>query len=128
MHFIAREEWTRTAIAQYEEALKIDHNSALARSQIAWLLATSSEEALRNGARAVESAEKADQLSGGGNAIVLHALAAAYAENGEFSKATEAARRALTLATAQGNTDLTNALQREIALYQAGLPYRENQE
>ena len=74
------------AIAQYEEALRTDQNSVLARSQIAWLLATSSEEALRNGARAVESAEKADQLSGGGNAIVLHALAAAYAENGEFSQ------------------------------------------
>jgi tetratricopeptide (TPR) repeat protein len=118
----------REAIAEYEEALRIDHHSALALSQIAWLLATSSEEALRNGARAVEFAEKADQLSGGGNAIVLHALAAAYAENGEFFKATESARRALTLATAQESTNLANALQREITSYQAGLPYRENQE
>ena len=118
----------KEAIAQYEEALKIDPNSALARSQLAWLLATSSEKAFRDGAKAVESAEKADQLSGGGNAIVLHALAAAYAEHGEFPKATETARRALALTTAEGNTALTNALQREITSYQAGLPYRENRE
>jgi tetratricopeptide (TPR) repeat protein len=116
----------RDAIAQYEEALKIDQSSPLALSQLAWVLATSSEKGLRNGARAVECAEKADHLSGGKNAAVLRALAAASAEKGEFSKATEAARRSLALLSIQGDTASTRELLREIALYEAGSPFRKD--
>jgi tetratricopeptide (TPR) repeat protein len=115
----------RDAIGQYEEALRLDSSSLLAISQLAWVLATSSEKGLRNGARAVEFAERAERLSHGKDPRVLRCLAAAYAENREFSKATEAARRALTLFTAQGDDSSRKILEREIALYEAGSPFQK---
>ncbi len=72
-----------------------------------------------------ECAEKAERLSHGRDARVLRGLAAAYAENREFSKATEAARRALTLSAAQGDDFLRKILQREMALYEAGSPFQQ---
>ncbi len=44
---------------------------------------------------------KADQLSGGTNAVVLRTLAAAYAEVGQFGKAIESAQAATQLAQSQ---------------------------
>jgi hypothetical protein len=57
--------------------------------------------------------------------VIFGTLAAAYAEAGRFSEAVETARRALNLALAQGNTALADALRKKIALYEAGLAYRE---
>jgi tetratricopeptide (TPR) repeat protein len=113
------------AIAHYEKALKIEPRSVSAQSDLAWLLATCSNSSLRNGSKALELARQADQLSGGGNLIVLRSLAAAYAEVGQFSKAVEIARGALRLAARQGDGALGAALQEEITLYQAHVPYRE---
>jgi hypothetical protein len=68
-------------------------------------------------------AEEANRLSGGSRAIILRILAAAYAETGRFGKARETAQEALQLAGEQGNTVLVEALRKEIALYESGLPY-----
>jgi hypothetical protein len=57
--------------------------------------------------------------------MVLHTLAAAYAEMGRYGEATITARRALELATAQKNDDLTAQLPKEIKLYEAGKPMRD---
>ena len=113
------------AIFQYQRAAEMEPNSALIQNNLAWVLATCAQESLRNGAKAIESAERANQLSGGGNPIVLHTLAAASAERGEFSRALDTAQRALELADAQGNTSLADSIRREITLYRAGLPYHE---
>ena len=51
-------------------------------------------------------------------------MAAALANAGQFSKAVEVGQLALSLTDRQ--SPLANALQQEIAGYQAGLPYREN--
>ena len=80
------------AIKHYEKALEISPQSVSALNNLAWLLATGSNASLRNGARAIELARQADQLSGGTNALVLRTLAAAYAEAGQFGKAIESAR------------------------------------
>jgi hypothetical protein len=55
----------------------------------------------------------------------LRTLAAAYAENGQFSRAAEIATSAMDLAETQRNRALVQALRNEIALYQSGLRYRE---
>jgi len=89
------------------------------------LLATSPNAPLRNGAMAIQLAERADQLSGGANALVLRTLAAAYAEVGQFGKAIERARAAMQLLRSQGDDSLATEVQQEIALYELGLPYRE---
>jgi len=113
------------AIANYEKALTISPRSIPAQNNLAWLLATGSNASLRNGNKALELARQADQLSSGANLIVRRTLAAAYAEIGQFAKAIEIAQGALRLAEVQGDSTLVAALQKEIAVYQAGLPYRE---
>jgi tetratricopeptide (TPR) repeat protein len=113
------------AIAQYREALALAPENIAAQSNLAWLLATSSNPSLRNGSEAVLLAETASRLSGGNRPLILRILAAAYAETGRFADAIETAQQALRLAGAGDNTILVNALRKEIALYQSGLPYHK---
>ena len=113
------------AIVNYEKALTISPKSIPAQNNLAWLLATGSNASLRNGNKALELAQQADQLSSSANLIVRRTLAAAYAEIGQFAKAIEIAQGASRLAEAQGDSALAAAIQKEIAVYQAGLPYRE---
>jgi tetratricopeptide (TPR) repeat protein len=113
------------AIAQFQQAAEIEPGSILFQNNLAWVLAICPDPSLRNGQRAVQLAEHANQLSGGGNPVILHTLAAAYAETTQFSRALGTAQRALELADAQGNTSLANSLRQEIALYQKGLAYHE---
>jgi len=113
------------AIAQYRNALGIAPENVAAQSNLAWLLATSSDPSLRNGPEAVLLAEGASRLSDGHPAIVLRILAAAYAETGRFIEARETAQRALQSANDEDNTVLADALRKEIALYESGLPYHK---
>ncbi|PYL85698.1 MAG: hypothetical protein DMF17_07685 [Verrucomicrobia bacterium] len=113
------------AIMNYEKALTISPRSVPALNNLAWILATCSNASSRNGNKALELARQADQFSSGANLIVRRTLAAAYAETGQFAKAIEIARDALRLAEAQGDSALAAQLQKEIAIYQAGSPYRE---
>ncbi len=107
-------------IAHYRKALNIKPDSAQIQNNLAWLLATYPEASIRNGAEAVELAQRAVQLSDGRRPEILNTLAAAYAEIGRFSEAAETARRALELALAQDNAALADAIRARIKLYRAG--------
>jgi tetratricopeptide (TPR) repeat protein len=111
------------AIAHYQKAVELKPDYAEARKNLASILATSPQAAVRNGKKAVELAERANQLTGGGNPLIVCTLAAAYAENGQFSEAVETAQRALSLAGASSNAPLVGQLQYELNLYQAGRPF-----
>jgi tetratricopeptide (TPR) repeat protein len=116
---------TAEAIQHYDKALEISPKSIPALTNLAWVIATCSNGSLRNGARAVEIARRADELSGGSNPIVLRALAAAYAEAGQFEKAIETAGAAIQLSRLSGDHSLSWALEEQLHLYQLGIPYRE---
>jgi Flp pilus assembly protein TadD len=116
---------TAEAIQHYEKALAIFPKSISALVNLAWLRATSSNEALRNGNEALKLAGQANELSGGTNAVVLRTLAAAYAESGQCVKAIESGRAALQLARMHGDSSLAAELEQQIAVYQVRLPYRE---
>jgi protein O-mannosyl-transferase len=113
------------AIGHYERATGISPQSVSALANLAWLLATCPDASFRDGSKAIQLARRADQLSGGTNALVLRTLAAGYAEAGQFEKAIENARAAMRVAQMQGDNSLAATLEQEIALYELGLPYRE---
>ena len=46
------------ALAEYESALRVSPPSAIAQNNVAWVLATASDHALRNGARAIQLAQE----------------------------------------------------------------------
>jgi protein O-mannosyl-transferase len=114
------------AITEYEKALKISPESIPAANNLAWLLATAPDTALRRADQALELAQRANQLSGGHNPTVVRTLAAAQAENGHFSEAIRIARTARQLAISASDTELATDLEQDLSFYQAGLPCRES--
>lgn len=116
---------TAEAVDQWRQALRAEPDNVLILNQIAWVLATSPDPAVRNGAEALKFARHAAQGSGGGRPAVLDALAASYAETGRFPDAVETARRALALAAAQNQPRLAEGMKARLALYESGKPYRE---
>jgi protein O-mannosyl-transferase len=115
----------REAVEQWQDALAIEPENGNAASNLAWVFATSPEDSIRNGARAVELAERALHLSGGKIPMIFRTLGAAYAENGRFSQAIETAQHGAELANSQDNQGLAAELQRNIAVYESGKPLRD---
>jgi tetratricopeptide (TPR) repeat protein len=111
------------AITAYQKAVQLNPSDLAALNNLAWLLATAPEASLRDGGKALGMARQADLQTGGENMVILHTLAAAYAETGKFPEAVQAAQHALRLAEAQSNGVLTGALQTELKLYQADSPF-----
>lgn len=111
------------AIADYEKALKIEPDDPSLLNNFAWVLATSPDDGIRSGRRAVELAEKAAKGTQYKAAHILSTLAAAHAETGDFKKAIEWS----TKAVAAGTADQKEPLDKELASYRAGKPWRERQ-
>lgn len=114
----------REAIGHFNRCLEINPDHMNGQANLAWILATSPDDATRDGARAVALSESLMRRAGHANAIVLRTLAAAYAETGRFSDATDAAQQALELAKAMGNMGLATDLEANIASYQMKRPIR----
>jgi tetratricopeptide (TPR) repeat protein len=115
----------RGAIVEYEEALNITPEDSVGLNNLAWILATSSDASVRDGARSVSLAVKAVQASGGKEPSFIRTLAAARAEAGRFTEAVATAETAKALASAQRKGELASRLEQEIARYRAGIALRE---
>ncbi len=116
------------AAAEFLQALALRPDSVTARKNLAgivWVLAASTDESVRNGAKAVELAEKTDRLTGGNDPVLVSVLAAAYAEAGRFPDAVATAQRAQQLAAAQGNTAVAAAVEEQLRHYRSGQPVRD---
>lgn len=100
----------------FEQSVRLRLDGVNAMQSLAWILAASPEPGQRDGTRAVELAERANQLTGSNNVVVLHTLAASYAAVGRFDDALRLGEEALSLATKRGETrllpELTFSLQR----------------
>ena len=113
------------AVAHWKESLEIRPDDVNAQAYLAWVLATSPDASLRDGAKAVELAKKVLEHAGNADVVVLRTLAAGYAESGRFSEAIETAQQGLLLAIAQDNSALIWDLQLNITNYQRNLPLRD---
>src|SRR6059058_1129143 len=116
---------TGEAAAELNRALQLAPDKVNALNILAWLLATASDDSVRDGKRAVQLAERANTLAGNNDPTILHTLAAAYAEAGRFDEALQTARQAMKLASRADNNAVYNAIHDELPLYELGLPYHE---
>jgi tetratricopeptide (TPR) repeat protein len=126
------------AIADFERALAIEDNDESLLNNFAWVLATSPDDEVRDGQRAIKLATKAAELTNHQTPHVLSTLGAAYAETGDFDSAKKWSRKAVELA--QKTVDSATAdddrkklqsdveqLQKELESYEKGEPVRERQ-
>ena len=115
----------REGVEEWQNVLAIQPDNGNALSNLAWIFATSPDDSLRDGAKAVQLAEDALRISGRRIPIIFRTLAAAYAETGEFSQAIQTAQQGIELANSQGNFSLATELQGNITLYQEHQPLRD---
>jgi protein O-mannosyl-transferase len=116
------------ALAAYREAMAIQPNNVVFIDQVAWILATSPDRSLRNGAEAVALAERAVTLSGDNTPSIFATLAAAYAEAGRFDDAIRASQYAIALATRSNDSQSAALFGIQMKFYQARSPYHERDE
>jgi protein O-mannosyl-transferase len=114
------------AIAHYEIAVALGPRDPHSRNNLGWILATSSDAGIRDGAKAVDFAQQAVAISGGREPQFLRTLAAAYAEGGRFPDAIAAAEQAAVIAGMQGKRQLAKDVEEDLLLYRAHLPLRRN--
>jgi Flp pilus assembly protein TadD len=113
------------SLQAYRAALALQPESPEILNNLAWLLATCPEAAIRNGAQAVQLAERACTLTRFRQAVMVGTLAAAYAEAGRFAEAVATAQKARALAAQSGDAPLERRNQQLLEQYRAGQPHRE---
>ncbi len=87
------------AVADLDQALKIEPNNPDALNGRAWFRATCPVAKYRDGAQAVAAATKACEVTGNKEPGLLDTLAAAYAESGDFVSAMKWEIKAIELET-----------------------------
>jgi tetratricopeptide (TPR) repeat protein len=116
---------TGEAVCHYRIALRFDPGSASALVGLAWVLAAHEEGRSRNGAEAVLLAQRACALTEPPKPQALRALAAAYAEVGEYARAEQVAQRLLDQLAGPENVRLIDQLKQDVTQYREGKPLRE---
>jgi Flp pilus assembly protein TadD len=92
----------------------------------AYLLATSPDEADRNGEEALRIAKRVTEEASEPRSDFLDTLASAYAEVGDFANAVRVQRRVVQMVEATGDAEPIETVRNHLALYEAGRPLREN--
>jgi tetratricopeptide (TPR) repeat protein len=114
------------ALFHLETSIKLRDDFVPALNDLAWLRSTHPNKAVRDGREAVMLAERAAQITSFSDSAVLSTLGAAYAEAGNWDKATHAMRKALAKVDAIKNPELEKRLGARVLLFESHQPYRED--
>ena len=113
-----RQQMRETAINHYRKGLVIDPSNNAARNNLAWILATSANQDLRNAEEALIVATKLNADTGNKVPQVLDTLAAAQAANGQFTKAAQSAEMAIS--QLKNTSKLKQSIQNRLNIYKKG--------
>jgi tetratricopeptide (TPR) repeat protein len=127
------------AIDDFNKAHLLESDDESLLNNFAWVLATSPDDKVRDGKRAIELATKAAEATSFQTPHVLSTLGAAYAETGDFETAKKWSQQAVDLAKKEVDTatndeerarlkKVVEDLEKELATYNEGKPVRERQE
>ena len=119
-----RQQMKETAINHYRKGLVIDPSNNAARNNLAWILATSANQDLRNAEEALIVATKLNADTGNKVPQVLDTLAAAQAANGQFTKAAQSAEMAIS--QLKNNSKLKQTIQNRLNLYKNGKAFLQS--
>jgi len=114
------------ALADLEKALEQRPDDTGVLNNLAWLLATSPDETIRDGARAIDLATKACEESEWEEAHIISTLAAGYAEKGDFESARKYSRQSVEKSDPEAG--VREQLESELASYERNEPWRERQQ
>jgi tetratricopeptide (TPR) repeat protein len=112
------------AIEDYEKVLKIEPEHSGTLNNLAWVLATSPNDKVRDGRRSIELATKACELTEYKAPHILSTLASGYAETGDFETAKKWSKKAVELGE---GSEVREQLQKELESYEQKKPWRELQ-
>jgi tetratricopeptide (TPR) repeat protein len=113
------------AVSLCREALRLDPRATAPRNNLAWLLATAPDAALRDPDEALRLAEGLVARSNEPPADALDTLAAAQAAAGRIDLAVRTAERALDAAARERADELAAAIRARLARYRAGAAWVE---
>lgn len=111
------------AIADFTEALELEPTDTTLLNNLAWVLATSPEDELRNGEQALKLATQASEQTEYKTPHILSTLAAAYAEMGDFESAVKWSQKSVDL----NDPEHAEQLKKELESYKQKKPWRERQ-
>jgi len=111
------------ALMDFDVALGLDPKKISALYGRAWLRATCPEAKFRDGAKAIEDAKAAYDQKGDHLAFRCEALAAAYAETGQFDEAIKWQKKALD--DSAYVKEKGDSVRERLKLYEAKKPYRD---
>jgi tetratricopeptide (TPR) repeat protein len=110
---------TARAVLNYERAMQATVTNTVAPNNLAWILATAKDPALRNPARALELAQRCVALQPESPPL-LGTLAAAQAAAGKFVEASATLEQAMRLARQQGAVGMLPQMEERAAAYRGG--------
>jgi len=119
--FLKKGEPAKT-IDHYLESIRLRPDSADVANNLAWLLATARDPALRNPYLALRLAERATTLTSRKKSLYLDTLAAAYAANERFDEAIATARESADLSRSLGLEAQARASESRLHFYRAEEP------
>jgi tetratricopeptide (TPR) repeat protein len=115
----------RLGIESYDKALQINPDFLPAINNLAWLLATHTDDQFRNGDKAVRLGEHACKLTNWNVPVLMGTLAAAYAEAKRFNEAISTATKARDVAIKQNQPEVAKRNDELLEQYKKGQPVRD---
>lgn len=124
-HYDKAEQLYRALLGVFRTAFPEEHPATVgAMFRLAWFLATTLGDDCRNGQEAIKLAIRGSELTEWQDVELVEALAAAYAETGQYELAVEYQEKAIVLSKEKEEGPKPEELRR-LYLYRSSRPYRE---